>query len=475
MQYVIKFEGESMRLRSAVILSVWMLISASGFAKGWMEYDWPAQQRTEIDFLDKAAWDEESGSCASNVGNAGNVVNAQRWIVAMGRGMYGYIYGSNRAGLVERAKRMADFMLTYMTIWDAQPFFHSVVDAEGTKLFPGEENDAAGRPRTQTSTLQVYQQFYALTGLLAVYHRTGDALLLKKINKLYDAWHARFTDGKDGYFDTYNLEGTSQGTSHSFASTVYPLTAFYFSLYEAQTDCARKASILKQIQNLADLAILKLYDPETGFVHENWNSEPRPAGERPMVMVGHGFQMAWALLRLVQRDMAGDLSDYYTKTALNIIRTLMKPGFIDIDRGGVYNGVFVDAAGGFKWGENKHWWQQTYAILAITLGEIMNVVTDRATLAFRDRTVEFYDARFVDKNLGGVFAEVSEDGEKVVSDQKGNPGKFAFHATEYPQMMSLYRTIVQNSRPASGGSESRKPVEAVVYRVSLEYKESLPK
>ena len=139
--------------------------------------------------------------------------------------------------------------------------------------------------------------------------------------------------------------------------------------------------------------------------------------------MGHNTQAALFLLR-TEKLLGLEKSDY-SKTAQKFMDSMIEKGF-DKELGGSYD-VFVRETGENMWHTNKPFWQQEEGYLgALAMHKVTGEAKYKETA---DKTLDFWDKYFIDREIGGDRQTVAKDGSPL-TDPKGGPGKSSYHAVE---------------------------------------------
>lgn len=406
------------------------------------------------------------------VAKPGGGVRTERALVATSRMAYGLakaadLHRASDAGVaaayLARAEKYADFLLAHFVKRDEDgPYFVRAVD----------EPAPAWSPTDDSAVLNVEQQAYGLSGLVALHRETKSPKLAKAIHELYGAFFKRFHDPIHlGFFDQYDRKARKPVRNDklgivpkSFNSTAYVLSAFLFemggqvALEHADYPPPRDTGL-----EVGRLMAKHFFDPKTGWIVENFSEDWREVwhgwqkqNEGTIASVGHNFQAAWLMLQLAERvGVKTEDGVALFGAASQILKRQMNdlPG-IDRVYGGFFN-TFVretnqpiwactDQEGANAGQSYKHWWQQVFGLLALSLGRNLGVF-DANELAqvqtFLDRSFDFYRAKFVDTIHGGEFFSVKRDGSPVYAGDeslKGAPGKSAHHSLQLYWYLNQY-------------------------------------
>ena len=407
----------------ALLISAFLTVPAR--AASWDDPAlWKQSIEHTLDFFDRNAWDEASGSYACEVDLDGHHRSEMRHLIPVSRMIYGLAHG----GRLDHARRLYAYMKAKMTHPEAR---------SGAPYFLATYDQAAGRAGEQP-VLVVNQQAYGLCGMVALAAKTHDAALQADIQTAADAFYKRFHDDGParGFFDGYDLATGQPVRTKSYNSTVYVATSF---LAEMAADPAARiggrpcADVLAE---LGDIVAGKFLADQTGWITENFDADWHPAWRdwqvqdgKTIGVVGHNFQAAWLLMRI-----GGDANLAVART---ILQSMLAKPVHDRVNGGVGD-VFERETDQPKWHTNKPWWQNCEAILAITLAIRMGVLRDPAAIRFRDLAVDFYFRAFVDRVRGGEYNTVTADGQPTADAVKANDGKSTYHTVEMARYMLLY-------------------------------------
>jgi mannobiose 2-epimerase len=342
------------------------------------------------------------------------------------------VYGLAHGGRIERAKRLAHFMLTKMMRTDARgPYFLSAVGPDGAIV-------------TDKPVLVVNEQAYGMCGLVALFEMTKDPRVLEQLRACHAAFEARFHDPEHGgFFDGFDRAADKPVKIKSYNSTVYVATSYLAEL--ASVDSERAAAYRARLTELADLIARHFPDAKTGFIVENFTADWKPdwrdwqrQGENTIGVVGHNFQAAWLLMRLAGLPgVAAPSAKTWTKAARAILESMLAKPVLDPATGAVGD-VYKRETAEPMWHTNKAWWQQAEAMMALTLAQKSGLLRTRKVLEARDRAVDFYFQHFVDRERGGEYDEVDPAGKPTANASKGHLGKSTYHTVELARYMKLY-------------------------------------
>lgn len=443
-------------------------LCSTGYAseKYAQESFWLSIADHSADFFNLHAYSEQEGVYYSEVDSEGQVVNGKIHLIALSRMIYAQAYLAEQ-GLadIRRAESAASFLLSRMVKEDEfGPYFVSQVQLN-------ENADILADKDQNQIDLVVNEQAYGLSGLVELYRVSGDRKLLKKIRNFYQAFVRRFHDSQSGgFFDRYSSSKETSDTgrpthSHShthshthrhvqsqtksYNSTVYVATSFLISLMEA--DPGRKRQYQDKLSELVHLAAKHFPDKETGWIIENFDRHWVPQwrgwqqqGPHSIGIVGHNLQYAWLLLRASEWDFIDIKQRGNLKSiAYQVIDSMLAKPSWDAEHGGFLD-AFQRETSAPMWHTNKAWWQQAEGLMALSaalyfqsddLGQERAMKYQRA----KTHTIDFFTRFFIDKTYGGEFFNVSQNGQAIEDELKGQKGKSAYHSTELAKFMIRYQ------------------------------------
>ncbi|MEQ8186355.1 MAG: AGE family epimerase/isomerase [Candidatus Eremiobacterota bacterium] len=397
---------------------------------------WVNQATHMTDFFAKVSKDEVDGGFYTHIDSTGKVSNEnEKFLMPTSRQIYSYAATYELTGdkkYLDMAKHGVDFVLSHhMNKTDnGEVFWTQRVDKKGN-IPEGSSEDS----------LAINEQTYGLTGLIAYYKATKDPEILEVIKGGHKFLTEHFTDKeKGGFFDSVNSGTFEANKTKSYNSTVYPATSALLDMAEiAEGDW--KKEVMGQLKELSGDFIKYFPDPSTGFIKENftsdWNEDWRGWQKQPegtIGVTGHNTQGALFLLRaerLLAKEglLTDEESKAYKDSAKNILDSILEKGY-DKQNGGWFD-VFVRETGKNMWHTNKAFWQQEEGYLA-TLA-MSKIDGDPKYKEATDKTLQFWDKYFMDREVGGDRQTVAQDGT-ALTDPKGGPGKSSYHSVEMAKL-----------------------------------------
>lgn len=427
---------------------------------------WRKSAQRSNDFFIRYSWDNELGSFASEVEMDGSRISNTRYLIASSQMLYGLAYGVNwnqQTRETEMARRQARFVLQKMIVTNDQgPYFKVAVDHIGYDL-------------NKQRSLSASEQAEGFFGLVALYSKTRNPTLLRQIDVLFDSFYRRFHDDQNfGFFDDFDLMTGRpllpgrEVSSKSYASTVTVATSFLIDL--AQSNTPRQRRYVALMEELLDIVADRFIDIETGWIVENFTSDWRPAWRDWQVQkakakdgddsssrdvsvgrTGHNYEAAWLLMRGATelKYISPEKKAKYLASARVILVSMLNSNSLDRERGGVFD-AFIRETDSPMWHQNKVWWQQTKAMLALAKAISVGLFSEAgseelASLALiqLDKIVRFYFDHFVDDKNGGEFSVLSREGVPVAGEPKGQREKASGHSVELSRFMSEYSKVLK--------------------------------
>ncbi len=389
---------------------------------------WKDAVRNNLEFFDRNAWDEASGSYATDLDRQGRQTSDQRASVALGRMVYANALAPDELRDLPRARRAAAFILNHMTVRDGHGvrFLFSV--------------DPQGKTKEDRPFTFVFEQSYPIAGLIALYQADPEsANLLPTIREAARSFWSRFHDpAQGGLFYYYNTvsgnHADDQGQEHkSYQSTVYPVSSFLLALREA--DPANRAAYDAWIRELLAVATRHIVERDssgkaTGWLRERFSTDFAVDESYKMTEAGHITQLAWVLDVAADKGIFADPAQAANARAdaIDLLRALVDHGGIS-PIGAVYDAF--DRVTGRPWVDDlgratSAWWSTLEAVIAFE----RFAERDHRLVDVSQGLKRAYFGYFFDHEFGGeVFRIDSKTGE-VVDGTKGAAGKSGYHVLE---------------------------------------------
>lgn len=397
---------------------------------------WNGAIENVLNFFNHSAWDEASGSYASEISENGTPLSDIRHAVSIGR----MIYANARAPLnyrdLERARRIADFLRAYMVEHDRY----------GVRFLPSVH--ASGEPSLQgRSFVSIFEQVYPIAGLVALYDADplSNADLKPFIREAVQSFWRRFEDREEGgLYHDYNFvrddHSNDQGeVKKSYQSTVYPLSSFLLALWESIPD-SRK-DLEPRIHHLLDLVTQHVVQRKdgrvTGWLNERFARNFAVDQAYQVNESGHLTQVAWVLLRSLSLGLVKDPGKRteYRNIARTILNKLVEQRGFSAKTQCVYDRFDTDLSLPIRDESGvaaSSWWSNLEALIAYSMGMREGLFpTGEGTIS---RTLEgltsCYFENFVDRTYGGEYFRINADSGVLLDGTKGTSGKAGYHLVE---------------------------------------------
>ena len=332
-------------------------------------------------------------------------------------------------------------------------WYHAVMENHADhKILPSVFADDYG-------AIPLYEQIYALSGLVQFYRITNDADVLQDIDKTIAFMNRYFRDDgpHNGYYShidpvTFSPHDESLGQNRSkknWNSVGDHMPAYLESLYLA----TGKKEYLDMIHYVAELIYKHFPDYDNSpFVQEkfqqDWSHDYEWGWQQNRGVVGHNLKIAWCMTRFYH--LFGETK--YLELAKTIGLTIPEVGY-DKTRGGWYdvmervkpeNQDFYS----FAWHDRKAWWQQEQALLAYMV--LYGTTKNNVFLKYGQETAAFWNMSFLDHDIGEVHFAVQADGTPYLTgteSTKGSHSKGAYHSFELCYFAHLYNNLLHVNAP----------------------------
>lgn len=361
---------------------------------------------------------------------------------------------------LEAAERGTQYLRDHFRALDRSEgicyWYHAVdIKADGTeqKIFASEFGD-------DLNAIPCYEQIYALAGPTQTYRITGDPRIVSDVDHTINLFNRFFKDKSErgGYYShvdpiTFDPLAESLGRNRgrkNWNSVGDHAPAYLINIFLATGD-ERYARFL---ESTFDTICQRFPDYEhSPFVQEkflaDWTRDQSWGWQQNRAVVGHNLKIAWNLMRMHSLKPKPAYRQLAEKIA-----ALMPAAGSDRQRGGWYDVVerVRDADRSFHrfaWHDRKAWWQQeqailAYLILAGTLGG------DGAYRKLARESSAFYNAWFLDTEVGGVYFNVLANGLPYALGTergKGSHSMAGYHSFELAYLASVYTNLLVTKEP----------------------------
>jgi mannose/cellobiose epimerase-like protein (N-acyl-D-glucosamine 2-epimerase family) len=304
-----------------------------------------------------------------------------------------------------------------------------------------------------------YEQIYALAGPTQTYRITGDPQILADAEGTIQLFNRFFKDKSDqgGYYshlEPVSFSAHADSLKHNKArknwnSVGDHAPAYLVNLYLATGD-KRWADFLEYTFDTI-AGHFPDYD-ESAFVQEkffdDWSKDQTWGWQQNRAVVGHNLKIAWNLMRMDSLKH----KDAYVALAEKIAGLMPEHG-MDKQRGGWYDVVDRVLQPGQKfhryaWHDRKAWWQQEQGILAYFI--LSGVLGKAEYLKYARESAAFYNAWFLDTDVGGVYFNVLANGHPYALGTergKGSHSMAGYHSTELCYLSATYSNLLVTKQP----------------------------
>ena len=349
-----------------------------------------------------------------------------------------------------RAHFRAKDRIENVTYW-----YHAVdLKADG-----GEQKDFASEFGDDYGAIPCYEQIYALAGPMQTYRITGDSEILAAVEGTIRFFNRFFKDsGPDGgyysHLDPISLTASADSLAHNrerknWNSIGDHAPAYLINLWLATGKPEHK----EFLEYTFDTIALRFPDYEhSPFVQEkffaDWSKDQKWRWQQNRAVVGHNLKIAWNLTRM----HALKAKPAYENLARRIAELMPAAGG-DPQRGGWYDVVERQLNPNekfhrFAWRDRKAWWQQEQAILAYLI--LGGVFGDDIYRKYARESAAFYNAWFLDVEMGGVYFNVLANGhpyELGTERGKGSHSMAGYHSFELAYLAATYTNLLLIKEP----------------------------
>ena len=188
------------------------------------------------------------------------------------------------------------------------------------------------------------------------------------------------------------------------------------------------------------------------FVQEkffaDWSKDQSWGWQQNRAVVGHNLKIAWNLMRMHSLRPKPEYKQLAEKIA-----DVMPAAGSDRQRGGWYDVVDRQVEDGrtyhrFAWHDRKAWWQQEQGILAYLI--LAGTIGGKDYRKVAQQSSAFYNAWFLDTELGGVYFNVLANGLPYALGTergKGSHSMSGYHAFELAFLATVYTNLLITKEP----------------------------
>lgn len=336
-------------------------------------------------------------------------------------------------------------------------WYHAIDVVDATtdqKIFASEFGD-------DYDAIPCYEQIYALAGPIQTYRITGDPAILADAEGTIRLFDGFFKDKSEhgGYFshlDPITFDPRSPSLGHNQARKNWNSVGDHAPAYLINLWLATGSDdYAKFLEYTFDTIAERFPDYENSpFVQEkffaDWSKDQSWGWQQNRAVVGHNLKIAWNLTRMHNLKA----KDSYEGLARKIA-ALMPAAGSDGQRGGWYDVVERTVEPGqrhhrFAWHDRKAWWQQEQAILAYLI--LDGTFGDDVYRKYARESAAFYNAWFLDTDVGGVYFNVLANGLPFALGTergKGSHSMSGYHSFELAYLATVYTNLLVTRQPMS--------------------------
>jgi mannose/cellobiose epimerase-like protein (N-acyl-D-glucosamine 2-epimerase family)/dienelactone hydrolase len=350
----------------------------------------------------------------------------------IGRHVYGFSTAfqlSGDAKFLEVAREGASYLLEHA--WDREfGGWHDSLDQTG---------EAVSQEKT------VARQIYVNAGLAAYYTATGDIRALRRVLRSVELQRIRAHDPEHGgWAETFHRDmnvaswGKNKHAHYDYAG------ALLLNLHLATRD----PSVLAWARELMDLSLSRMRDP-CGWFHgfrnrfdREWRHVEESGATPNTASTGAQLTAALSLIRLYEQSR----HESYLHAAVDLVEQVQRFGWNQ------KTGAWSELVGSCPASRIPDqpavwWWVQMYGTMAQL--RLFATTQDTAWLRGYQRSDEFFERVFRDREFGGVYASVTPQGSPAET-AKASAGawKTSYHEMEHALVKYLYLSLYVNRQPA---------------------------
>ena len=332
-------------------------------------------------------------------------------------------------------------------------WFHAidVVGDHERKIFASEFGD-------DFDAIPAYEQIYALAGPTQTFRITGDLRIASDIQTTINLFQKYFLDPRRGgywsHIDPITFDGTAESLDRNRSRKNWNSVGDHAPAYLINAVLATDNPEWKSmLEYCADTITQYFPDYENSpFVnekfHADWSHDQTWGWQQNRAVVGHNLKIAWNLSRI--RAMV-DKPEYQQFAAK--IAELMPQHGMDKQRGGWYDVVSRTIAKDeewhrYAWHDRKAWWQQEQGILAYLI--LAGLEKKPEYLKLARESSAFYNAWFLDHDVGGVYFNVLANGMPYMMGTerlKGSHSMAGYHSFELCFLAAVYSNLLVTKQP----------------------------
>lgn len=337
---------------------------------------------------------------------------------------------------------------------DQTCYWYHAIDVVGDherKIFASEFGD-------DFDAIPAYEQIYALAGPTQTFRITGDPRIASDIQMTINMFQKYFLDPKQGgywsHIDPITFDGTAESLDRNRSRKNWNSVGDHAPAYLINAVLATDNPEWKaMLEYCADTITQYFPDYENSpFVnekfHADWSHDQTWGWQQNRAVVGHNLKIAWNLSRIRAMVDKPEYKEFAAKIA-----ELMPEHGMDKQRGGWYDVVSrtISEDGEwhrYAWHDRKAWWQQEQGILAYLI--LAGLEKKPEYLKLARESSAFYNAWFLDHDVGGVYFNVLANGIPYMLGTerlKGSHSMAGYHSYELCYLAAVYSNLLITKQP----------------------------
>ena len=270
---------------------------------------------------------------------------------------------------------------------------------------------------------QVYAQAFALYGLAEFYDITGDKEVVSLAYQLFDILENKCRDKLyGGYFDAFSkawgelpdtsLSDTDMNCAKTMNTNLHVMEA-YTNFYRVTMD----KRVKKALCDIIEICISKIFDSSQEclmlYFDRDWTVLSN------INSFGHDIEASWLLCEAAELIGDGALIKKVRFVALKMAERVLRKGMNPL------GGMFEEAENGKIISESTQWW--VFAEAVIGFFNAYQISQRPEFLAASKEQWKYIKKKIIDRQNGEWYWEISNDGEKILGDEKVSSWKCPYH------------------------------------------------
>ncbi len=279
--------------------------------------------------------------------------------------------------------------------------------------------DVEGVPKDVTK--QTYAAAFGIYGLAEHFRATGDLSSLEAAQGLFRSLQERNRDrARGGYLEVLARDGSRTDTKgidgHAGATktmnTHIHLLEGFTNLYLAWPDPEVKQALVE----LLGILQTRLYDAQTHHLVLYCDDDWRPMD--PVDSFGHDIETSWLMCEAAEAVGEPQLLESVRRQAVDMVDTALAEG---LDADGAMR--YERSAAGYS--DNRSWWPQCETVIGCI--NAWQITGERRYFDAAARTWDYIRTHFVDRERGGWYKALAQDGSPSEREPKASLWNCPYH------------------------------------------------